>query len=159
MAGLTLIRTDASNADFKKLVASLDEDLRLRDGKEHVFYNQFNKTDTIKEVIVAYSHNLPVGCGAFKKYESHTAEVKRMFVHPDYRKQGIASQVLSALENWATELNYTACLLETGKKQPEAIALYNKAGYFVIPNYGQYAGVENSVCMRKKLADNTDKDR
>ena len=75
-----------------------------------------------------------------------------MFVLPEFRNKGLASMVLSALENWAKELGYQTCVLETGKKQPEAIALYEKAGYRQIPNYGQYAGIENSVCFEKKLS-------
>ncbi|MNR27323.1 putative acetyltransferase [compost metagenome] len=78
-----------------------------------------------------------------------------MFVHPDYRKQGIAAQILNELEKWATEIGFSDCVLETGKKQPEAIALYQKAGYKITPNYGQYIGVDNSVCMLKQLNNST----
>ena len=74
-----------------------------------------------------------------------------MFVNPDERGKGIAGKVLCELEAWAQELNFDQCVLETGFKQPEAIALYTRSGYQVIPNYGQYAGVENSVCMMKKI--------
>jgi len=151
MIDLTLIRTDSDNADFRTLVALLDRDLAVRDGDDHTFYAQFNKVDTIKEVVIAYQNGAPVGCGAIKPFSATEAEVKRMFVHPDYRKQGIAAKVLNELETWATKLGFTACVLETGKKQPEAIALYQKAGYHFIPNYGQYIGVDNSVCMTKPL--------
>jgi GNAT superfamily N-acetyltransferase len=75
-----------------------------------------------------------------------------MFVKEDRRGKGIAPTILNELEKWATELGYAACILETGKKQPEAIALYKKGGYQIIPNYGQYHGVDNSVCMRKQLS-------
>ena len=74
-----------------------------------------------------------------------------MYVLPESRNGGIATRVLSALEEWAGELSYARCILETGKKQPEAIALYKKNGYTPIPNYGQYANVENSVCFEKKI--------
>jgi GNAT superfamily N-acetyltransferase len=74
-----------------------------------------------------------------------------MFVFPELRGQGIASKVLSELERWASDMGAHACCLETGMKQPEAIALYTKSGYERIPNYGQYAGVGNSVCFKKKL--------
>jgi GNAT superfamily N-acetyltransferase len=70
---------------------------------------------------------------------------------PAFRGRGIAFQILQQLENWAAELGYSYCLLETGKKQPEAIALYKKSGYEVIPNYGQYENVSNSVCMQKRI--------
>ncbi len=151
MSDLTLIRTDSDHTDFRQLVALLDKDLAVRDGNDHAFYAQFNKVDAIKEVIVAYQNDISVGCGAIKPFSSTAAEVKRMFVHPDYRNKGIAAKVLHELENWATELGFDACVLETGKKQPEAIALYQKVGYHIIPNYGQYIGVENSVCMAKTL--------
>ena len=74
-----------------------------------------------------------------------------MFVNPDYRKRGIAAAVLKELENWAAELNYTYTILETGKKQPEAISLYQKSGYTIIPNYPPYEEMDNSVCMKKTL--------
>jgi NAD(P)-dependent dehydrogenase (short-subunit alcohol dehydrogenase family) len=84
-------------------------------------------------------------------FATDAVEVKRMFVQPAHRGQGVAQAVLAELEKWAAELHYAACVLETGKKQPEAIALYKRSGYTLTPNYGQYIGVENSVCMRKEL--------
>ncbi|WP_316807513.1 GNAT family N-acetyltransferase [Pedobacter agri] len=152
MSTLKLIRTDSDNTNFRQLVALLDRDLAVRDGDEHTFYAQFNKVDAIKEVIVAYQNEIPVACGAIKAFSATAAEVKRMFVHPDYRKQGIAINILSELEHWASELGFTECVLETGKKQPEAIALYQKVGYHITPNYGQYIGLDNSVCMAKSLS-------
>lgn len=151
MIPTTLIRTNSDNPDFQKLVALLDQDLAIRDGAEHGFYAQYNKINMIKHAVVAYRANEPVGCGAIKQYSNHTTEVKRMYVLPEYRGQGIASYLLSELEKWAHELGYAECILETGKKQPEAIRLYQKSSYTLIPNYGQYAGVDNSVCMIKRL--------
>jgi putative acetyltransferase len=147
----TIKRTTSSDNDFQKLVVKLDKDLAIRDGDEHTFYAQFNKTINIKNVVVAYSNDEAVGCGAFKEYDANTVEIKRMFVEPIFRGKGIAQQVLAELEFWAKENNYNTCILETGKKQPEAIALYTKAGYTIIPNYGQYVDVENSVCMKKGI--------
>lgn len=148
---ITCIRTSSENPDFQKLVKELDADLSIRDGAEHGFYSQFNKIDAIKYAIVAYEDNMPVGCGAIKEYSEETMEVKRMYVPINKRGKGIASIVLKALEKWSVELNYKKCLLETGKKQPEAIRLYTKNGYKIIPNYGQYKGVENSVCFEKEV--------
>jgi len=152
MNNITLIRTNSDNADFRQLVVLLDKYLAVTDGDEHAFYDQFNKVDAIKEVIVGYKDQTPVGCGAIKPLSETTAEVKRMFVHPDFRKQGIAAKLLTELEQWAASLGFSECILETGKRQTEAIAFYQKVGYKVIPNYGQYIGVENSVCMAKSLA-------
>ena len=148
---LTIARTNSENVDFRELVSLLDAELRVRDGEEHSFYAQFNKIDNISEVVVAYSDNAAVGCGAIKPYDERTAEVKRMFVMPENRGKGVAGEILEHLEHWARELNFDGCVLETGFKQPEAIALYKRSGYVVIPNYGQYMGVENSVCMRKEI--------
>ncbi|MFN8243501.1 MAG: GNAT family N-acetyltransferase [Ferruginibacter sp.] len=148
----SLIRTNSSNTDFRELVTLLDQDLAIRDGEEHGFYARFNSIAHLDQVVVMYENDYPVGCGAFKPYESGTAEIKRMYVRPAFRGKGYASSVLQELEKWAAELGYRACVLETGKKQPEAIRLYQKAGFALIPNYGQYAGVENSVCMRKEVS-------
>ena len=148
---ISIIRTNSGNTDFVELVRHLDVELAERDGKDHSFYAQFNKIDMIKHVVVAYDDGQPVACGAIKEYEPGTMEVKRMFTRLDHRGKGIAAGVLSELEKWAAEMNYSKCVLETGKKQPEAIRLYEKSGYKLIPNYGQYAGVENSVCFEKSL--------
>lgn len=148
---LQLRRTNSDSPDFRELVSHLDHDLALRDGEEHAFYAQFNKIDKIKHALVAYQNEEAVACGAIRPLEEGVMEVKRMFVLPEFRGQGIAAAVLKALEEWSAELGYHCCRLETGKKQPEAIQLYTKAGYKLIPNYGQYAGVENSVCMEKEV--------
>ena len=148
---IDLLRTNSENADFRELVRLLDAELAIRDGDEYSFYAQFNKLDAIREVVVAYENEQPIGCGALKEYESGVAEIKRMFVRPESRNRGIAGEILSELEAWAKELNFVECRLETGLKQPEAVHLYQKSGYELISNYGQYAGVENSVCMKKKL--------
>jgi GNAT superfamily N-acetyltransferase len=148
---IKLLRTDSDDADFRALVALLDADLAIRDGEEHSFYAQFNKIDKIRKVIVAYQDEKAVGCGAFRKYEANVAEIKRMYVREENRGRGIAGKILAELERWAKELNFSECILETGIKQPEAIRLYEKSGYEIIPCYGQYLNVENSVCMRKSV--------
>ncbi|KFF06295.1 GNAT family N-acetyltransferase [Flavobacterium reichenbachii] len=148
---INIKRTNSDDIDFIKLVASLDQDLAIRDGEDHAFYNQFNKIDKIKHTIVYYENDIPVGCGAFREKESDKTEIKRMYVHPDYRKKGIASAVLKELEIWAKEAGYTYTVLETGKNQPEAINLYQKLNYTIIPNYPPYEEMDNSVCMKKTL--------
>ena len=146
-----LIRTNSGNPDFNGLVRLLDQDLQVRDGAEHAFYAQFNKVSAIRYAVVAYRGDESVGCGAFKEFTGELVEIKRIFVQPAHREQGIAQAILAELEQWAQELHYTGCVLETGKIQPEAIRLYQKVNYQVISNYGQYAGVENSVCMQKEI--------
>lgn len=148
---IKFIRTDSDNSDFQQLVKLLDKDLSIRDGDDHAFYNQFNKIDAIKHVIVAYEGNTPVGCGAIKEYDSQSMEVKRMYVPEDQRGKGIATLILNELEKWAETLGYKKCILETGIRQPEAIALYKKNGYRIISNYGQYENMVTSVCFEKEL--------
>jgi len=148
---IRLFRTDSGNKDFIRLVKELDADLAERDGEEHSFYSQFNKVDMIRHVVVAYQNNLAISCGAIKEYDPKTMEVKRMFTSPENRGKGFAGIILHELENWAKELNFEKCILETGKRQAEAIRLYKKSGFDIIPNYGQYAGIENSVCFKKDL--------
>lgn len=146
-----IVRTGSDNHDFVELVKLLDADLAHRDGEDHAFYSQFNKIDRMRYVVLAYEGTVAQGCGAMKEYAPDTMEIKRMFVLPAGRKKGVATNVLSELERWARELSFSKCILETGKRQPEAIGLYTKAGYRLIPNYGQYEEAENSVCFEKNL--------
>ncbi len=148
---MTITRTDSKNTDFQMLIKDLDADLQIRDGDEHPFYAQYNKTDEIKFVVVIYEEDEAIGCGAIKEYAPGVMEVKRMFVPIDRRGKGIASIVLKELEVWSVESGYTSCILETGIKQTEAIRLYEKNSYKRIPNYGQYAEAVNSVCFEKVL--------
>ena len=148
---VSLTRTTSDNKDFISLVKLLDAELAERDGKDHPFYAQFNKIDDIKYTVVAYENEKPVSCGAIKEYNPNTMEIKRMYTLPEFRGKGIATKVLIELEKWVNELGYEKCIWETGEKQPEAIALYKKNGYKLIPNFGQYAEVENSVCFEKEM--------
>jgi GNAT superfamily N-acetyltransferase len=148
---MKLIRTNSENKDFITLVKQLDAYLAVTDGEDHSFYNQFNKLDSIKYVIIAYENEIPLGCGAIKEFNNHTVEIKRMYTSPQSRGKGIASLLLLELEQWAAELSYSKCILETGIRQVEAIGLYKKNGYMLIPNYGQYNGVKDSRCFEKSL--------
>ncbi len=148
---ITLVRTTSDHADFDSLRIPLDTYLAVLDGEDHAFYAQFNKSSQLKNALVCYSDGKPVGIGAYKEYDAHTAEMKRMYTVPGYRGRGIGKAILTELENWAKEEGYAISLLETGHKQLDAIALYQKLGYEVIENFGQYSGVENSVCMKKSL--------
>lgn len=144
-------RTTKADPHFQELVQLLDAELAKRDGEENLFYAQFNGITELKHAIVLYLEDQPIGCGAFKPFDEQSVEVKRMYVRENARGKGIAGQVLSALETWAKELGYRQAVLETGKRQPEAIRLYQKNEYQRIENYGPYAGMENSLCFAKDL--------
>lgn len=145
------LRTYSSHIDFINLVKKLDDELAEIDGDDNIFYAKLNTIDKIKHAIVLYENGQPIGCGAIREFDSIATEVKRMYTLPAFRGKGNAAKVLSELEKWATELGYKKCILETGKRQPDAIALYKKKGYKITPNYGKYVGIENSVCFEKQL--------
>lgn len=147
-----LIRTDSTNLGFIKLVRMLDEELAIIDGDDHDFYDQYNGIREIKYAVVAFEDDLPVSCGAIKPIDEKTVEVKRMYTAKAVRGKGVASKVLAELEAWASELTFTQIILETGKRQKDAVRLYEKNGYSVIANYPPYVGVENSVCFKKVLS-------
>ncbi len=148
---IELLRTNSEHPDFQRLVNQLDAYLAATDGVDHAFYAQYNKIVKIKHVVLAYSNEELAGCGAIREFEPGVMEVKRMFTMPAHRSKGIATLILRELESWSKELGAERCILETGKRMPAAVNLYKKNGYEVIPNYGQYAGVENSCCFEKKL--------
>ena len=148
---IKLLRTDSQNKDFVYLVRRLDAYLAEVDGEEHAFYNQHNKIDKLNHVVVAYMEDNPVGCGAMREHAPGIMEVKRMYTLEGQRGKGVATKILNELEKWAAEMSFDKCVLETGKRQPDAVELYKKRGYKVIPSYGQYVTVENSVCFQKEL--------
>ena len=149
---MKIIRTDSAHVGFVSLVHQLDSYLAVVDGADHAFYDQYNGIDILHHVVVITVEDKPVACGAIKEYAAYVAEVKRMFTLPEKRGQGYARLVLSELEKWAQELGYTSCILETGRRMSDAVSLYQKAGYDEIPNYGQYVGVDNSICFEKNIS-------
>ena len=146
---MKIIRTDAKNLDFIRLIYELDAYLKVTDGEDHEFYNQFNGLDNIKNVVIAYKDKQAIGCGAFKKFDDETAEIKRMYVKINHRGYGTAQAILNSLELWALEKDFKKCILETGDRQIEAIKFDFKSGYIRIANYGQYAQMDNSNCFEK----------
>ncbi|HTJ51995.1 MAG TPA: GNAT family N-acetyltransferase [Cyclobacteriaceae bacterium] len=148
---LQLNRTTASDPDFQYLVHALDQELSMLYGDEQEFFQGHNHIDLSAKVIVAYHQNQPVACGCFRPAAENCIEIKRMFTKPEMRNQGFAKKILNALEAWALEENVERIILETGVKQPEAVAAYTKSGYKVIENYGPYVNNASSICMEKFL--------
>lgn len=147
-----LKRTNNQDQDFLHLIPLLDQDLRNRYQSLQDTYDQHNVIVNVDTVVVAYSGNEPVGCGCFKEFSPAAVEIKRMYVKPSHRRQGISLAILKELEAWAAEAGYSEAVLETGDRQDEAIHLYQKLGYSVTPNYPPYEGMATSICMHKKLA-------
>ena len=145
--------TDGCNKDFIELCHGLDSFLNnLVGGAENrAAYIPYNQLDAMHDVIVAYDNDVPVGCAGFKKYDDACAEVKRVFIRPEYRGRGISNKLMELLENAARKKGYRYLILESGEPLIAAMALYRTIGYKVIPNYGPYKDMPDSICMRKKL--------
>lgn len=148
---MELKRTNSNDPGFRELVSELDKDLRSRYEERQDVYDQYNKVPDLPTVVVAYENDRPVGCGCFKPFDENSVEIKRMFVLPEKRGTGVAASILSELHSWAKELNFTNAVLETGTKQHEAIRFYQKKGYTITDNYGQYIGLDTSICMRQLI--------
>ncbi len=101
--------------------------------------------------LIASRAGEPVGCGAIRRIEERTGEIKRMYVRPEERGRGVGRVLLDALEAEARALNISRLVLETGVRQSEAIALYQRAGFSRIAPFGEYVGSPLSVCMAKEL--------
>ncbi len=149
---LTIKRTNSNDADFNNLIRQLDYELWTIMNEVQATYDQYNKVPDLPTVVLVYDNNKVVGCGCFKKFDDTTVEIKRMFVVPESRGNNVATTVLAELEKWAMELSYTNAVLETGKRMTPANRLYQKNGYSITENYGQYIGLPESVCMKKELS-------
>lgn len=148
---IVLKRTDSNERDFRQLITLLDQNLVEINGDVQADYDQHNIIDHIETVVIAYADGTAAGCGCFKKFDANTVEIKRMYVDKPHRQKGIARKILNELRQWAQELGYGQLVLETGKRHHEALALYQKMGHVIIPNYGPYVDMEESICMRKVL--------
>ena len=146
--------TDGADADFVLLRQELDaylDEMASAFNIDRSQYVQLNEANDIYEVILAYAQGEPIGCASYKKYDSEIAEIKSVFVRSAHRGQGISKVMLKKLETRAGKQGYKTLLLETGEPLAAAMKVYRSLGYEVIPNYGHYVGMADSVCMRKRL--------
>jgi len=148
---LSITRCTGKDEPFRALIDALDEELNERYGAQMDFFGQYNHSSDVTTALVAWIDGERAGCGCFKPYCENTVEMKRIFVPKRFRGRGVARAVMAELEAWARELGYAVAILETGILQPEAIRLYEVAGYERIPHYEPYVGVKESVCFQKTL--------
>jgi putative acetyltransferase len=116
--------------------------------------NVFTSVNTLSDnarVVLAYDGVRCVACGAFRPVSDQLVEIKRMYTLPEYRSKGVGKMILAELETWARNEGFTESILETGIRQPEAIAAYEKSGYVRIPNFPPYEQVKASICYHKEL--------
>ncbi len=147
-----ITRTTSDNPAFQNLTSELDDELCRIYNTNKEDYEEYNRITGLPTVVVVYENGGAIACGCFKQFDAQRIELKRMFVRPGFRGKGIASMMVSELEKWARELGYPTAILETGKGQPEAIALYRKLGYTDIPHFGEFPEESRSVCLGKTLS-------
>ncbi len=150
---MQFIVTDGRNEDFVMLCGMLDDNLNELVGgeKQRAQYHSFNTLEKIHDVILLYDDNKPIGCAAFRHYDEGVAEMKRVFLYQEYRGNGYAKELIKRLEERAKSKGYQTLILETGKPLTAAMRLYEKLGYRIIENYGQYKDMPLSVCMKKDI--------
>jgi len=153
-AVIELRRTDLDSDAAQHLINALNAELTALYPEEGVNYFRLDAEDVRPgrgAFFVAYVAGAPVGCGAVRLLDRHTAEIKRMYVAPEMRRQGVARRLLEALEREARLLAVTRILLETGTRQPEAIALYLRGGFSATTPFGEYKGSPLNTCMEKQV--------
>jgi len=152
--GVIIQRADILSAPARALIAALNAELSARypeEGATHFRLDPGEVADGRGAFLIASSSGRPVGCGAVRRLEAETGEIKRMYVSPDARGRGVGRAVLTALEAEARALGITRLVLETGRRQIEAVALYERAGFSQIPAFGEYVNSPLSLCMAKDL--------
>lgn len=149
---IVIKRTTTADAGFQLLISLLDHELWNELKEDQATYDPHNKVPDIKTALLLYANEEPVACGCFKEYDADTVEIKRMFVQKAWRGRGLSKKVLQELEQWAGEKGYRYAVLETSIHFATARRLYQTSGYSIIPNYPPYAGLTESVCMKKELA-------
>ncbi|MCH2045209.1 MAG: GNAT family N-acetyltransferase [Saprospiraceae bacterium] len=146
-------RTTSDDADFKHLAQLLDQELYKRYPDVQPDYDHYNEYEEAIDALLIYIEDQPVACGALKTLASQKdwVEIKRIYVNPNYRGKGLGKQLILALEAWIMTSNCKSIVLETGVRMPEAMQLYQKMGYQIVPNFPPYIGLPHSICMRKLI--------
>jgi len=149
-----LVREDILSEVAQQLIRSLNTELSARYPEEGATHFRL-QADEVAEgrgaFLVAYLASTPVGCGAVRVIGEAVGEIKRMYVSPGVRGRGVGLAVLHALEAEARRLGIRRLVLETGVRQHEALALYQRVGYSPIPPFGEYLGSPLSLCLGKEL--------
>ena len=152
---LTICRESLESPVAQELIAALNAELSARypedDSANHFRLTRDEVAPGRGAFLVAYDDGMPIGCGAVRRIDAGVAELKRMYVSPAMRGRGVGRALLDALVAEARQLGATRLVLETGPRQPEAIALYERAGFVRIPAFGEYEDHPLSVFMGKDL--------
>ena len=151
---ISIRRYDLLSSIAQELIAALNAELSKlypEEGATHFRLDADEVAEGNGAFLVALRDNEPLGCGALRRIEERSGELKRMYVRPQARGLGIGRALLAALEAEARALGLTRLLLETGVRQAEALGLYRQAGFSDIPAYGEYINSPLSICLAKEL--------
>jgi GNAT superfamily N-acetyltransferase len=153
-ATIEIRREDILSPTAQQLIHSLNAELESRYPEDGANFFRLDP-DEVREgqggFFIAYIDNHPVGCGAIRRIEPKVAEIKRMYVAPGNRGRGVGGKILAELEAEALKMGIRRIVLETGPRQPEAIAIYKRAGFSEIPLFGEYVDPRYSLCMAKNV--------
>ena len=136
--------------DFRALAAELDAYYFTLVGEIQYRYAEPNRPENMNGLAVVYEGEMPIAIGAWKRIDEKTAEIKRIYVRPAYRRQGVASALIPALEDSAAEAGFAQFILETARNTDASHQLYLSLGYQIIDYYGSPAGAENCLCFYKE---------
>jgi GNAT superfamily N-acetyltransferase len=151
---VAVARGDITSAVAGGLIEALNAELSDRypeEGANHFRLDVDEVAPGRGAFVIATRSGTPVGCGAVRRLDERAGEIKRMYVIPAERGRGLGRVILASLEAEARALGLDRLLLETGVRQPEAIALYARAGFTAVPPFGEYVDSPLSVCMAKDL--------
>ncbi|GEM_PF-480337 len=151
---MKLIHTDFRNEDFLNLTTELDmfldEAIGGKDKRKK--FVPFNQPETLDAVVLLYDNNgICAGCGAYRRYDEQTAEIKRIFVRSEFRGHHYSELILEELTVLAMKNDYQRLILETGEFLASSVQIYQNMGFYIIPNYPPYEKMNESLCMERRL--------
>jgi len=149
---VSVTSVQCDDEEFLSLVKQLTEMLVELNGEKNAYYAPLNDPSSLTAAVVVYVDGKAAGCGGFRPVDVNTIEIKRMFVLPEYRGMGLGRSILAKIIDDATQAGYAKAILETSKRLTAANQLYERSGFTVIPNYGPYIGMEDSICMSMLLS-------
>ena len=145
--------TDGHDPDYQSFWLKTEEYYnQLAGGAENrTAFVQYNISESITDVLIAYDGNTAIGCAGLKPYSGSDAEVKRVWVEPSFRRNHISLEMMGLLEKKALEIGFSRLILQTRETMTGAVRLYGKLGYRRIQNYPPYDSLEGAVCFAKEL--------
>lgn len=152
MEGMKFIWTDGRDEAFRKFYIKTEEYYSEIVGgiDNRRGFVPFNASDVIPYVLTVYHDGTPVACGGLKPYSEDDAEIKRVWVEPEYRRQHLAREIMSRIEEKASKLGFKRVILQTRPIMEDAVGLYLKLGYMQIENYPPYDRLEGAICFAKE---------